>query len=106
MPFDNPTTIQPCPVALPPPHGAGEFAFLMGEWRTAFETLESKMGKLDSAIDAMPVDLREHWSTRPQYLDYGIDAAEREIDAASDKLNDVEKRLLEMPAPDLWAVEY
>jgi hypothetical protein len=78
----------------------------MGKWRTAQEALEGSMGKLDSAIDAMPEDIREHWSTRPQYIDYGIDAAEREIDTASDKLSDVEQRLLEMPAPDLWAVEY
>ena len=56
----------------------------------------------------MPETLRANWTQNPQYLDYGIQAAELEAEAAVDRVNAAEHAIIGAPAngPSDLAVKF
>ncbi len=77
---------------------ASPFVALRARWATAITSLDQASERIDQRIASMPETLRKNWSQRPQYGDYGVEAAEHELDAATDRLNATEYVIVGTPA--------
>ncbi len=77
---------------------ASPFIALKARWSAAVTRADRVTERIDQHIASMPEALRENWSQRPQYSDYGVEAAEHELDAATDRLNAAEHAIIGTPA--------
>ncbi len=74
------------------------FIALEAQWSAALTGANRVLERIDQTIEAMPETLRKNWSQRPQYRKYGVEAAEHELDAATDRLNAAEHSIIGTPA--------
>ena len=77
---------------------ANPFIALEAHWLAVSASADRASERIDQRIETMPKALRENWTQRPQYVDYGIEAAELESEAAVDRVNDAEHAIIGMPA--------
>ena len=74
------------------------FVTLEAQWLAAVASDDRATERVNRCIASIPE--REDWTQRPQYSDYGVEAAEHELDAACDRLNTAEHTIVRTPATD------
>ena len=74
------------------------FGALEAQWHAARNHADQTSERIDQCVASIPEAQRENWTARPQYSDYGVEAAEHALDAACDRLNAAEHAIIGTPA--------